>query len=221
MCFKKKNKEQTKPKKVNKSKKSTSKENVQDIPENLKKHHLRVSTPYGMYPEDVDKLVSDLESQLSRLSKENKNIEELYSQAAKERDDIKAELTKLKLQVTLMEIPDTSTEEDFQMFSRLNTINPAVGSISEKVVEKQNHPYVEPIISNKIEEDEEEQEKDQDTQEVFDDLVSNKPSFKEQIGLDIIKEDKKEDIRLENRRKQQTMEHVLNLEIIEDEGGNE
>lgn len=167
--FKKKSKssEPKKTKKKSSNKQSIKAEEVSDI---AKRYGVRVSNPYGYYPEDVDRILTDLDTQLSNLSKENKIASDKIQRLTKERDDIKREFTALKLQVSMMEIPDTSTETDFAMLSRLENINPKVGSI-EPEVPKENQTLVEPVIEDAVKD---EQADDTPQPAVYDDLVSQK-----------------------------------------------
>ena len=73
--FSKKNKEKpTKPEKqakVKKTSRSNNSNTSSDISEIARKYNIRVSAPHGYYPEDVDKVIADLDNQLTLLSKEN------------------------------------------------------------------------------------------------------------------------------------------------------
>ena len=88
-------------KRLFKSKKETptqaAKKFESNLPEVAKRNNIRVSSPYGY-------LTNQLEDYKSRAN------------AAQN------ELSKLKMQISLMEIPDTSTEENFAMLSRISTI---------------------------------------------------------------------------------------------------
>ena len=137
---------------------------------------IRISNPYGYFPEDVDRVLEDLQSQLNTLSKENKFASEKLARIQKERDDAKTELSKLKMQVSLMEVPDTSAEEDFQMMSRLSSINPVVGNLADDVPDQSKFTgKIEPVIADKIEVDDEPEEEKQSGQETFDNLVRKAP----------------------------------------------
>lgn len=93
-----------------------------NLPEVAKRHHIRVSNPYGYYPEDVDKIIIGLESSVNSLEHENKELRDRVHEVSEELSKAKTELTKLKMQMTLMDPPDTSAEEDFVMLSRISTI---------------------------------------------------------------------------------------------------
>lgn len=148
-----------------------------------KQYGIRVSNPYGYFPEDVDRVLEDLQSQLNTLSKENKFASEKLARIQKERDDAKTELSKLKMQISLMDIPDSSTEEDFQMMSRLNSINPAVGNLVTEVPDQTKFTgKLEPVIADKIESDESPKVP---IQETYDNLIqtSKKPKQKQKVSL--------------------------------------
>lgn len=135
-----------------------------------KKYGLRISNPHGYFPEDVDKLILKLESQIETLEKETHQLEERLTIALDEKRMIDSEYKKMKMQMSLMEVPDTTTEEDFSMFGRLQNINEDVGNMPEKLPE-----IVESRIPLAILED------DGKDESVFDSLVSqsvNKPKKK-------------------------------------------
>ena len=48
----------------------------QDKSQLAKDLNIRISSPYGYYPDDVDPIIIDLQTQLSNLSKENKQMAE-------------------------------------------------------------------------------------------------------------------------------------------------
>ncbi len=126
--------------KSNKSVKSPQKKAEkfeQELPEIAKRLGIRVSSPYGYYPEDVDKIISNLEKDVSSLTKENKDLRDQVHNAEEKSKSLQTELTQIKMQVSLMEIPDASTEENFAMLSRISTITgkneevPAVNLLDE------------------------------------------------------------------------------------------
>lgn len=93
-----------------------------ELPEIAKRLGIRVSSPYGYYPEDVDKIIFQLEKDVSSLTKENKDLRDELHEANVKSKALQTELTQIKMQVSLMEIPDASTEESFAMLSRISTI---------------------------------------------------------------------------------------------------
>ena len=95
-----------------------------------------MSTPHGAFPEDVEKILTDLETQIERLTKENKNLGTQLSIVSAEKEALQTQLTKLKLDISLMEYPDTTAEEDFHMLARASAINDAVGQAPAKVIEE-------------------------------------------------------------------------------------
>lgn len=104
-----------------------------ELPEVAKRNNIRVSSPYGYYPEDVDKIIIDMESQLKMLQKENNHLNGQLTDYKGRLNDVQTELTKLKMQMSLMEIPDTSAEENFAMLSRISTIT---GNNEEQISNK-------------------------------------------------------------------------------------
>ena len=116
----------------------------QELPELARRLGIRVSSPYGYYPEDVDKIISNLEKDVSSLTKENKDLRDQVHNAEEKSQSLQTELTQIKMQVSLMEIPDASAEENFAMLSRISTITgkneevPPVNIIDEDDVEPSN-----------------------------------------------------------------------------------
>lgn len=94
----------------------------QEAPESLKRNNIRISSPYGAYPEDVDKIIRKMEKDISDLTKENKQLSEELEQEQQKGKALQFELTQMKMQISLMEIPDVSTEESMAMLSRVSTI---------------------------------------------------------------------------------------------------
>lgn len=113
----------------------------QELPELARRLGIRVSSPYGYYPEDVDKIITKLEQDVSNLTKENKNLRDEVHKHKENATALQTELTQIKMQVSLMEIPDASAEENFAMLSRISTITgkneevPPVNIIDEDDVE--------------------------------------------------------------------------------------
>lgn len=171
--FKKKEKP-TKPAKQEAKKtprSNNSKNTLSDISEIAKKYNIRVSAPHGYYPEDVDKVLADLDKQLTLLSKENQMAESTINRIKDERDSLRVQLTKLKLQISMMEFPDTSSDIETAMMSRFSTIDPKAGDIPPEVpshVEGETN-LIEPVT---IDTDPDDLENNSVGPEVYDDLVS-------------------------------------------------
>lgn len=202
--FKKKSPKNENVDKKNKKKKDNINRKEYEKSEIAIKHGIRISNPYGYFPEDVDRIIKDMESQLSNLSKENKTLSDNLSTTIKERDAASSELRTLLMQVSAMEIPDTSTETEFHMISRLKQIEPDVGDLPEEVLDESKFVgVVEPILEDRIEVEEQIEQ-----QETFDNLVSisKKPKKEEKL---------KEEKHLEKQRQRKS---TFDLEIL---GGEE
>ena len=68
------------------------------------RHNIRISNPYGYYPDDVDRVIRKYEELTNTLDKETKRLER---ELASTKDELKAAngaLQKLKLEMTLMEV---------------------------------------------------------------------------------------------------------------------
>ena len=104
------------------SKKKESKTVKEKLPETLEKLNIRVSTPYGAYPEDVETVVSDL---LEKLETANAELSKKNTQLERDLHLVNTELAKMKIDVSLMSIPETTEEEDSKMLRELNQITKA------------------------------------------------------------------------------------------------
>lgn len=129
---------------VNKSLNS-AKKFESDLPEMAKKYNIRVSNPYGYYPEDVEKIIFDLESQINRLEKENFTLTKKNGELENDVSQAKREITQLKVQMTIMgnEMPDTSAETDFAMLGR--GLTGITGKVEPQIIEKPIEGTVMPI----------------------------------------------------------------------------
>lgn len=107
------------------SKKKESKTVKEKLPETLEKLNIRVSTPYGAYPEDVETVVSDLLEKVNKLETANVELSKKNTQLERDLHLVNTELAKMKIDVSLMSIPETTEEEDSKMLRELNKITKA------------------------------------------------------------------------------------------------
>lgn len=107
------------------SKKKESKTVKEKLPETLEKLNIRVSTPYGAYPEDVETVVSDLLEKVNKLETTNAELSKKNAQLERDLHLVNTELAKMKIDVSLMSIPETTEEEDSKMLRELNKITKA------------------------------------------------------------------------------------------------
>lgn len=107
------------------SKKKESKTVKEKLPETLEKLNIRVSTPYGAYPEDVETVVSDLLEKVDKLETANVELSKKNTQLERDLHLVNTELAKMKIDVSLMSIPETTEEEDSKMLRELNKITKA------------------------------------------------------------------------------------------------
>ena len=75
-------------------KKKQKKNSGVEISEIGKKYNIRISTPNGYFPEDVDKILIDFEKQLNNLSAENKKMEQQLSKLDEDYKRIQTEFRK-------------------------------------------------------------------------------------------------------------------------------
>ena len=107
------------------NKKKESKTVKEKLPETLEKLNIRVSTPYGAYPEDVETVVSDLLEKVNKLETTNAELSKKNTQLERDLHLVNTELAKMKIDVSLMSIPETTEEEDSKMLRELNKITKA------------------------------------------------------------------------------------------------
>lgn len=107
------------------NKKKESKTVKEKLPETLEKLSIRVSTPYGAYPEDVETVVSDLLEKVDKLETTNAELSKKNTQLERDLHLVNTELAKMKIDVSLMSIPETTEEEDSKMLRELNKITKA------------------------------------------------------------------------------------------------
>lgn len=84
----------------------------QDLPIILKKYNVRVSKPFGCYPEDVEAVLTRLEEENNNLAKENTQLAEDAEKFKKQYKEVQAEFTKFKMQVQLMKFETSTPEAD-------------------------------------------------------------------------------------------------------------
>ena len=107
------------------AKKKESKTVKEKLPEKLEKLNIRVSTPYGAYPEDVETVVSDLLEKVNKLETTNAELSKKNTKLERDLHLANTELAKMKIEVSLMAIPETTEEEDSKMLRELNDITRA------------------------------------------------------------------------------------------------
>lgn len=107
------------------NRKKESKAVKEKLPETLEKLNIRVSTPYGAYPEDVETVVSDLLEKVNKLETTNAELSKKNTQLERDLHLVNTELAKMKIDVSLMSIPETTEEEDSKMLRELNKITKA------------------------------------------------------------------------------------------------
>lgn len=110
------------PKEPKQPKKNKSSKVEQDLSELAKRLGIRVSSPYGYYPEDVDPIIANLEKAVSDLEIENKKLSEQLHVTQTNLSSASSELAQIKMQMSLMEVPDLSAEEEFAMLGRIDSI---------------------------------------------------------------------------------------------------
>lgn len=95
----------------------------QELSEVAKRLGIRVSAPYGYYPEDVDKIILGLEDEISNLTKDNMKLKDEYNKAKANEMSLQTEYQALKMQMSLAEYPDASMEQASAIFDRVPTLS--------------------------------------------------------------------------------------------------
>ena len=113
-----------------KKKDNISSPNLSDV---AMRHNIRISNPYGYYPDDVDRVIRKYEELTNTLQAETQRLEKLYSKTLEEKKAADTEIQRLKLDMMTYEVPDTSTEEDIAMIARLSNINENVGTLEHEI----------------------------------------------------------------------------------------
>lgn len=116
-------------------------------------YNIRVSKPYGYYPEDVEALIGRFKNSISTLEKENKILTDKCDELTKDKTAAESQLQQLVMQVSLMGFPDSSTAQDELMLGRLNTITgnmPDVVTPAEELSQNQDKdiPSIEIVQSS-------------------------------------------------------------------------
>lgn len=107
------------------NKKKESKQVKETLPDIIVKHGIRVSTPYGAYPEDVENVLTELDTQIKELSDNLEKVSKTNKQLERDLHLVNTELAKMKIDMSLMAIPETTEEEDSKMIRELNDITKA------------------------------------------------------------------------------------------------
>ena len=104
------------------AKKVKNKKMAHDKSELAKRLNIRISSPYGYYPEDVDPIIARLEKEVSDLEKENSKISKENNDLNQNLTQLKSEFTQFKLQVSTMGFDPMSDEDAAMNIDKLNQI---------------------------------------------------------------------------------------------------
>lgn len=88
------------------------------------RHGLRISSPNGYYPEDVDRVLVEFEDRVSHLTRENEKLIRNLEQARDDLSKLQAEFGQYRLNATRgLTLQETSFEEDIRNTAKLYDIN--------------------------------------------------------------------------------------------------
>lgn len=91
----------------------------QDLPTIITKYGMRVSTPYGVYPQDIENVLISLEKEKAELERINTQLTLDNERLKEDLTELKTINTQLKFDMSLIEIPDTTTSQDFTNLNKL------------------------------------------------------------------------------------------------------
>lgn len=117
-----------------KKNKEKTPEEVYSFSEIGEKYNFRVSTPQGYFPEDVDRVIIDLEHRLESLSNDNLKLRKERDEAVADKKVIDEEYKKLRWDMSVFEVPHTSAQEDIAMLNELSNVNSSVEPANEEVI---------------------------------------------------------------------------------------
>lgn len=117
-----------------KKNKEKAPEEVYSFSEIGEKYNFRVSTPQGYFPEDVDKVIVDLEHRLKSLSNDNLKLRKERDEAVADKKVIDEEYKKLRWDMSVFEVPHTSAQEDIAMLNELSNVNSSIEPANEEII---------------------------------------------------------------------------------------
>lgn len=117
-----------------KKNKEKAPEEVYSFSEIGEKYNFRVSTPQGYFPEDVDKVIVDLEHRLESLSNDNLKLRKERDEAVADKKVIDEEYKKLRWDMSVFEVPHTSAQEDIAMLNELSNVNSSIEPANEEII---------------------------------------------------------------------------------------
>lgn len=87
----------------------------QELPDIAKKYGLRVSKPYGYYPDDVNAILEKLDGIISDLEKENIELGKKAEETEKKYAAVQQEFVSFKIRVQTLNLQPTTLEQDVEM----------------------------------------------------------------------------------------------------------
>ena len=76
------------------------------------RYNIRVSKPYLYYPEDVDKILTDLDSRVKSMAKEVESLAAQKQISDERLNKLQAEYSQLQLQISMFRIDDSEYDLD-------------------------------------------------------------------------------------------------------------
>ena len=91
----------------------------QELSDLAKSLGIRVSSPYGYYPEDVDPIIIGLQKTVSDLTKENKMFADKNYELEEANRDALQQITKLKMEMSMIQMDIPSQEDSISAISQM------------------------------------------------------------------------------------------------------
>lgn len=144
-----------------------------DKSELAKKLNIRISNPYGYYPEDVDPIIIKLQEEISNLTKENKSLSDEVYKLTKDLGDLRTEYSKFRMHASLgmVEVPIPSTTESLENISKIDDIT------------GNQHDNQIPALASLLSDDEEDNSINIEPQINTEDTSNTKPKIKFKLNI--------------------------------------
>lgn len=86
------------------------------------RHNIRISSPNGYYPEDVDRVLLSLEDQITQLTRDNEKLIQAAELARNDLSKLQVEFQRYRLQMTSFSLPEETHDQDIKNISKIQNI---------------------------------------------------------------------------------------------------
>jgi len=108
---------------------------------------IRISSPYGYYPEDVDPIIRNLQLTISTYEKENKTLSDELEDTKSKLQKLKSEFNQYRFQMNLAETPVAPAAAEYALLSRIDTIT-GENSAEQSSQQPQTKPKIKINLKN-------------------------------------------------------------------------